>query len=84
MQDRYCVVTLKYRRDALGEIMRGEIKSAIKKCNKEWASLPGSPYGQPTVKLEDVVAEYNLMVSQELAGKSDLAMKIGFIADLME
>jgi muramidase (phage lysozyme) len=84
MQDRYCVVILKYRRDALPEIMRGDIKSAIKKCNKEWASLPGSPYGQPTVKLEDVVAEYNAMVSQELAGESDLPMKVGFIADLME
>jgi muramidase (phage lysozyme) len=84
MQDRYCVVILKYRRDALPEIMRGDIKSAIKKCNKEWASLPGSPYGQPTVKLEDVVAEYNTMVSQELAGESDLPMKVGFIADLME
>ncbi|MEG3028697.1 MAG: glycoside hydrolase family 104 protein [Aeromonas sp.] len=84
MQDRYCVVILKYRRDALPEIMRGDIKVAIKKCNKEWASLPGSPYGQPTVKLEDVVAEYNNMVSQELAGESDLPMKVGFIADLME
>lgn len=56
----------------------------VEKCNKEWASLPGSPYGQPTVKLEDVVAEYNNMVSQELAGESDLPMKVGFIADLME
>ncbi|MDN3218811.1 glycoside hydrolase family 24 protein [Pseudomonas nunensis] len=84
MQDRYCVVILKYRRDALPEIMRGDIKAAIKKCNKEWASLPGSPYGQPTVKLEDVVAEYNNMVSQELAGESDLPMKVGFVADLME
>lgn len=84
MQDRYCVVILKYRRDALPEIMRGDIKAAIKKCNKEWASLPGSPYGQPTVKLEDVVAEYNNMVSQELSGETDLPMKVGFIADLME
>ncbi|RON03954.1 glycoside hydrolase family 104 protein [Pseudomonas brassicacearum] len=84
MQDRYCVLVLKYRREALPEIMRGDIKAAIKKCNREWASLPGSPYDQPTVKLEDVVAEYNNMVSQELAGESDLPMKIGFIADLME
>jgi muramidase (phage lysozyme) len=29
-------------------VVAGEFRSAILKCNKIWASLPGSPYGQPT------------------------------------
>lgn len=36
---------------ALKLVESGNWKDAIEKCNKIWASLPGSPYGQPTVKL---------------------------------
>lgn len=36
------------RRRALLEVLDGEFEHALRKCNKEWASLPGSPYGQPT------------------------------------
>lgn len=32
-------------------ILEGKFEEAIAKTNKVWASLPGSPYGQPTVKL---------------------------------
>ncbi|HYD63130.1 MAG TPA: glycoside hydrolase family 104 protein [Noviherbaspirillum sp.] len=37
------------QRGALGDVMAGRFDAAIAKCNKEWASLPGSPYGQPTL-----------------------------------
>lgn len=37
------------RRGALGDVLAGRFDSAIAKCNREWASLPGSPYGQPTL-----------------------------------
>lgn len=33
-------------------IVDGKFEEAIAKTNKVWASLPGSPYGQPTVKLD--------------------------------
>jgi lysozyme len=37
------------RRGALADVIAGRFRAAIDKCNKEWASLPGSPYGQPTL-----------------------------------
>lgn len=37
------------RRGALADVLAGRFRAAIEKCNKEWASLPGSPYGQPTL-----------------------------------
>src|SRR5690606_18849821 len=36
------------RRGALVAAMQGRLDEAIAGCAKEWASLPGSPYGQPT------------------------------------
>lgn len=39
------------RRGALGDVLAGRFASAIGKCNKEWASLPNSPYGQPTLTM---------------------------------
>lgn len=41
---RWCIK----RRGALADVEAGRLSAAIEKCNKEWASLPGSPYGQPT------------------------------------
>lgn len=41
-----------HRRGAMKDVLAGRLEAAIKKCNKEWASLPGSPYGQPTISLE--------------------------------
>ena len=45
-------VALIKRRGALADVIAGRFDSAIAKCNKEWASLPGSPYGQPTLTLD--------------------------------
>lgn len=36
-------------RGALPDVLAGRFDIAIKKIAKEWASLPGSPYGQPTI-----------------------------------
>ena len=38
-------------RNALADVLAGRLDLAIQKCAKEWASLPGSPYGQPTISL---------------------------------
>lgn len=46
------------RRGALGDVYAGRFAEAVRKCNKEWASLPGSPYGQPTKTLADVQRIY--------------------------
>jgi muramidase (phage lysozyme) len=44
-QDKACILLLK-RRKSLDDIKAGNFTAAIKKCNLEWASLPGSPYNQ--------------------------------------
>lgn len=46
------------RRGALADVLAGRVREAIAKCAKEWASLPGSPYGQPTKTLEQALAVY--------------------------
>lgn len=40
------------RRRALDAVIEADWKTAIERCNREWASLPGSPYGQPTKTLD--------------------------------
>ena len=40
------------RRRALNAVIEGDWETALERCNREWASLPGSPYGQPTKTLE--------------------------------
>jgi hypothetical protein len=57
-QDRAAVFLIK-RRGALQDVEAGRIEAAIRKCNREWASLPGSPYGQPTKTLAECLAVYH-------------------------
>lgn len=40
-------------RGALDDVLAGRFELAVKKCAKEWASLPFSPYGQPTQTMTD-------------------------------
>lgn len=46
------------RRGALDDVISGRFDQAVRKCNREWASLPGSPYGQPTKTLAQARATY--------------------------
>jgi len=39
-------------RGALADVRAGRFDLAIKKVAREWASMPGSPYGQPTITLD--------------------------------
>lgn len=39
-------------RGALDDALAGRLETAIRKISREWASLPGSPYGQPTISME--------------------------------
>ena len=45
-------------RGALADVMAGRFEQAVIKCNREWASLPGSPYGQPVVTMARARTEY--------------------------
>lgn len=53
-----CAVWLITRRRALEDVEAGRIADALTKCSREWASLPGSPYGQPTRTLAYCLAAY--------------------------
>lgn len=39
-------------RGALDDVIAGRLELALSKTAREWASLPGSPYGQPTISLD--------------------------------
>ena len=45
-QDQGAVALIRGR-GALRDVEEGRFEAALTKCNREWASLPGSPYGQP-------------------------------------
>lgn len=51
-------VALILGRKALGDVIAGRFEDAVRKCNREWASLPGSPYGQPVVTMARARKEY--------------------------
>lgn len=45
-------------RKALSDLVKGDLPTAVRKCALEWASLPGSPYGQPVKSYEEVQRVY--------------------------
>lgn len=51
-------------RGALQDVLDGRIESAVAKCGREWASLPGSPYGQPVVTMDEFMREYREGLTQ--------------------
>lgn len=53
-------------RGALADVIAGRFAEAVRKCAREWASLPGSPYGQPTISMAtaaSVFSEFGGIVS---------------------
>jgi muramidase (phage lysozyme) len=46
------------RRGATADVLAGNFADAVQLVAKEWASLPGSPYGQPTHTLDQVASAY--------------------------
>lgn len=53
-QDQAAIDLIKGR-IAYADVLAGDWEAAINKCNKEWASLPNSPYGQPTHTMQDAL-----------------------------
>jgi muramidase (phage lysozyme) len=63
-------VKLFKRRKMLKPLLNGDIATAIRNGNKEWASLPGSPYGQPTHKIGELTEYYQQRVKFHNANRS--------------
>lgn len=53
-QDKAAIELIK-QVGAYQDIVNGDFEKAINKCNRIWASLPGSPYGQPTRTIKDAL-----------------------------
>ena len=45
--------TLMWRADMIAPAMAGNLQQAMQNGGRTWASLPGSPYGQPTMTMEE-------------------------------
>lgn len=45
-------------RGALPDVLAGNFSAAIGKLNREWASLPGSPYGQGAITMDQARAAF--------------------------
>ncbi|MBA4344386.1 MAG: hypothetical protein C0423_19780 [Methylibium sp.] len=56
-QDLACVALIHGRR-AIDDVLAGRFEAAVAKCAREWASLPGSPYGQPVKTMAQARAVY--------------------------
>jgi lysozyme len=56
-QDRGAVELIR-RRGALEDVLAGRLETAISKCRKEWASLPGAGYGQRERSMAYLVQVY--------------------------
>mgnify|MGYP005812482729 CR=1 FL=1 len=56
-QDR-AALALVAGRGALDDVRDGRIQTAVAKCAREWASLPGGMAGQPHRRMDDLIAAY--------------------------
>ena len=56
-QDKLAVELIR-RRGALAMVVAGDFDSAVQKCRKEWASLPGAGYNQPEKSLAELKSIY--------------------------
>ncbi len=56
-QDAACIELIRQRR-ALDDVRAGRVASAITKCAKTWASLPGAGYGQPEQAMGKLLYAY--------------------------
>lgn len=70
-------VKLLQRRNMILPLFNGNIEQAILNGNEEWASLPNSPYGQPTRSMEELKQLYDQRLRQYL-GPFDVAYKQWF------
>lgn len=82
-QDKFCVILFEHKRAGMLDlIIKGDIKGATEKYGSfEWASLPPGQYGQPIETMEKALELYNQFYKEELAGRSPLHLKKGFLKE---
>lgn len=84
-QDEFCVIIFKIKRKgSLEKIMAGDISGALDLLSYEWASLPPGRYGQPAKTREEAMRLYDGYLKEELDGKTDLHLPVGYILNVSE
>lgn len=84
-QDEFCVLIFKYKRKhSLDKIMSGDIDGALDILSYEWASLPPGRYGQSAKTKQEALSYYSQYLDEELNGKTDLHLNIGYITKIAE
>lgn len=68
-------IYLMQQRGMIEPLMKGNIPDAIKAGNQEWASLPGSPYGQKTRSMNRLLEVYDNALKQMEPGISAAVSK---------
>ena len=58
-QDLAALGRIAYR-GAIQDVLDGDFNEALKKTSREWASLPYSPYGQPTISLQTALNTFTM------------------------
>ncbi|CAM7299836.1 Lysozyme [Escherichia coli] len=82
-QDLGCIALIAGRK-ALDVVMQGKISEAIHLCRIEWASLPGSPHGQPTANKKMIMEKYELYLAEEKKDKTSLHATTEKIVNFIE
>lgn len=67
-QDLKALALMK-EKNAIKPLLEGDFATAVERLKRVWASLPDSPFGQPTKKLEDLTEKYNAAL-EELTGQT--------------
>lgn len=70
-------VYLVQQRGALNDVINGNVQAAIQKVNKEWASFPGSPYGQGTRSLTQMLTWYAADLAKYNGGGNTITNSAG-------
>lgn len=68
--------------DMIKMLIDDDFERAILTGSFEWASLPGSPYGQPTKSFEDDKKLYEKYLNDEIKGNTTLKLKYGFLKEM--
>lgn len=67
-QDLTCVYLFEHR-GAMAPLRAGKVADAITRCANEWASLPGSPYGQGTNSMATLLNVYEVALAKYKAAE---------------
>ena len=65
-QDKAAIELIR-RRGALEDVLSGRLETAVEKCRKEWASLPGAGYGQRERSMDTLAAVFQSAGGQNIA-----------------